>query len=283
MSIAGDPAAPANPDHLLILAGRGAYPLELAVSARAQGVERLTAIAFRGETDPRLARRVDALAWIHVGALSALLNEARRSGARAAVMAGQIRPRNLFRVRMDRAMWTLLSRLKERNAETIFGAVGAELRTVGVDLLPAHRFMERCLPAPGALGRRAPDEREARDIELGRRVARAVSALDIGQTVVVKEGTILAVEAFEGTDAAILRAGRVGGPGAVVVKTAKPDHDMRFDIPVVGRHTFRSLRRARISALAVEAGRTIVLERERLAAEADRMNLAFIAFPGEAP
>lgn len=265
-------------EHLLILAGRGAYPRLLAESARAQGVRRLSVIAFRGETDAAVARLADDAHWVHVGAFGAFMDAVRATGARDAVMAGQLTPTNLFTVRMDRPMLELLGSLKARNAETIFGAVGDRLAAVGVTLRPAHLFMEKSMPSPGLLARRAPDEREQADIALGCRVAKSTSALEIGQTVVLKAGTILAVEAFEGTDAAILRGGALGGPGAVVVKTAKRGHDMRFDIPVVGLHTMKTLRKARASVLAVEAGRTILLERERIIEEADRMDLCLLAY-----
>lgn len=265
-------------EHLLILAGRGAYPKLLAESARAQGVRRLSVIAFRGETDPEVARLADDAHWIHVGQFGAFMDAVRTTGAHDAVMAGQITPTSLFRVRMDRAMFELLAGLKARNAHTIFGAVGDRLTAAGVTLRPAHLFMEKAMPAPGLLARRPPDERERSDIEIGRRVARATSAHEVGQTVVVKEGTILAVEAFEGTDAAIRRGADLGGPGIVVVKTAKIGHDMRFDIPVIGLHTLKILRKVRASALAVEAGRTILLERERIVEEADRMNLCLLAY-----
>ncbi len=213
--------------------------------------------------------------------MAAFLEAVRAAAVPDAVMAGQISPTSLFRLRPDRAMFELLASLRERNAETIFGAVVARLAQEGVRMHPASRFMERTMPEPGVLARRAPDERESADIDLGRRVAKATSSLEIGQTVVVKEGTILAVEAFEGTDEAILRGGQLGGPGTVVVKTAKAGHDMRFDIPVIGLRTMKSLRKAGATTLAVEARRTILLEREALVAEADRMGLAFVAFEAE--
>lgn len=265
------------PETLAIIAGKGAYPLVLAESARAQGVKNLFALAFKGETDRSLARLVDRTEWIYVGQLGALLDQLRGSGAKVAVMAGQITPTNLFRVRMDRPMMELLGRLRQRNADTIFGAVGEELQKIGIELKPASLFMESAMPAAGPISRRAPTPEEQADIELGLRVAKATSGLDIGQTVVIKRGTVLAVEAFEGTDAAIRRAGELGGEGSVVVKVAKRGHDMRFDIPVVGQHTLKTLRKAGVSALAVEAGRTILLEREKLADEADRQGLAFLA------
>jgi DUF1009 family protein len=272
---------PVIPEALAIIAGKGAYPCELARSARAQGVKRLYALAFKGETDRALARLVDEIEWIHVGQLGALLANLQRSGAKVAVMAGQITPTNLFRVRMDRPMIALLSRLRERNADTIFGAVGEELGNVGLNLQPASLFMESAMPAPGLIAQRTPTPEEMTDIQLGLRVARATSGLDIGQTVVIKRGTVLAVEAFEGTDAAIRRAGELGGKGAVVIKVAKRGHDMRFDIPVVGLHTLVTLRKAGVTALAVEAGRTILLEREQLVVEANRQGLCFLAVASE--
>lgn len=262
------------PDALTIIAGKGAYPRLLADSARAQGVKRMAAIAFRHETDPAIAKFVDEVHWIYLGQLGRMLDALKATGIPHAVMAGQITPTHLFRVRMDGALLALLRRLPERNAHTIFAAVGDAIRDVGVALLPASSFMEKYMPAAGLLSRRAPTEGEANDIRLGFDVAKTVSRLDIGQTVVIKEGTILAVEAFEGTDAAILRAGKLGGAGGVVVKVAKPGHDMRFDIPVIGLHTVKSIRKAGIAAIALEAGRAILLEREAVIRQLDKLNTA---------
>lgn len=257
------------------------YPRLLADSARKQGVKRLFAVAFRRETDPVLEKYVDQVEWLYLGQLGAMLDALKASGVKQVVMAGQITPTHLFRVRMDGAMLALLSRLRVRNAETIFGAVGEELKKIGVELMPASLFMEHTMPEAGVLGARAPTEQESADIQLGLKVAKMTSGLDIGQTVVIKNGTILAVEAFEGTDAAIARAGELGGAGAVVVKVAKRGHDMRFDIPVVGEHTMKSLRRIKASVLAVEAKRTILLDREVIIGEADRQGLCLVAVKTE--
>lgn len=264
-------------ESISIIAGKGAYPHVLAVSARQQGVQRIHAVAFRGETERVIQKVADHVDWIYLGQLGAMLEALKRSGASKAVMAGQITPTHLFRVRMDKPMLNLLARLKVRNAETIFGAIGDELKAIGVELLPASQFMESTMPAAGVLGARGPTPEEQADIELGLKVAKMTSGLDIGQTVVIKQGTILAVEAFEGTDAAIARAGELGGPGAVIVKVAKRGHDMRFDIPVVGEHTMKSLKKIKAAVLAVEAQRTILLEREKLVAEANRQGLCFVA------
>jgi DUF1009 family protein len=224
---------------------------------------------------------VDHVEWIYLGQLEPVFEAFRKHGIRHAVMAGQITPTHLFNLRFDRCAMALLSRLKERNAHTIFGAICDEFNTLGIEMLPAYMFMEKAMPAAGLLGGRAPTDAEQADIRLGFEVAKVTSGIEIGQTVVVKNGTILAVEAFEGTDETILRAGRLGGSGAVIVKVAKRGHDMRFDIPVVGTRTFKSLRKIKAGVLAVEAHRTILLERERLVAEAARMGLSFVAMdPG---
>lgn len=270
------------PETLGVIAGLGSYPWQLARSAHAQGVKRVVAFAFKGETERVIAKYADEVVWMHLGSLQALLDAVRAKGVTKLVMAGQIKPTRLFSLRLDAKALAVLRTLKVRNAHTIFGAIGDELRAIGAELLPAYCFMETEMPAAGTLGRRAPDERELADIRLGAQVAKVTSGLEIGQTVVVKEGTVLAVEGFEGTDETILRAGRLGGPGAVVVKVAKRGHDMRFDIPIVGLRTFKMLKKAKISCLAVEAKRTILLEREKLAAEADRLGIAFAAFDAAA-
>ncbi len=260
-----------------VIAGRGVYPRVLAKSARAQGVERIFAVAFKKETDRVIERVADEVRWIHLGQLGPMLDAFKESGVKQVVMAGQIKPTHLFQIRMDKPMRTLLGRLRERNAHTIFGAVGDELRALGIELREASLFMESAMPEPGPLAGRAPDAREQADIELGLRVAKTTSGLEIGQTVVVKEGTILAVEAFEGTDETIERAGRLGGPGAVVVKVAKQGHDMRFDIPVIGERTLKKLKKARIGVLALEARRTILLDKEQVIAQANRQGLCLVA------
>lgn len=265
------------PQALAVIAGKGVYPRLLAESARKQGVPRIVVAAFRRETDPAIEKVADEVSWIYLGQFGRLLDTLRESGVRCAVMAGQITPTHLFRLRLDRPMLNLLKRLKARNAETIFGAVADELRAIGVDLLPASLFMEDHMPGPGQLASRPPTQEEQDDIGLGLRAAKTTSSLDIGQTVVVKQGTILAVEAFEGTDRTIRRAYRLGGPGMVIVKVAKPGHDMRFDIPVVGLTTMRLLKKVKAHVLAVEAGRAILLEQDKVIRKADAMGLALLA------
>ena len=269
------------PAQLGIIAGKGVYPRLFAEAARAQGVSRLFAVAFEKETDPVIERCADEVKWLRIGQLKAMLDAFQSSGVTGVVMVGQITPTHLFRVRPDKAMLSLLASLKTRNADTIFSAVGDALRGVGVELMPASMFMESAMPAPGVLTCRVPTEVEQQDIDLGLHVAKTTSSLEIGQTVVIKEGTILAVEAFEGTDAAIERAGDLGGPGCVVVKVAKRGHDIRFDIPVIGERSLKSLKRAKAGVLAVEANRTILLERDKLVRLADKQGLCIVAVATE--
>ena len=266
------------PETLGVIAGLGTYPWQLARSARAQGVKRVVVFAFKGETERCIQKHADEVVWLNLGQLGALLEAVKARGITRIAMAGQIKPTRLFNLRLDAKALSILRTLKKKNAHTIFGAIGDELRGVGAELLPAYCFMETEMPAAGTLGGREPDGREREDIRLGVEVAKVTSGLEIGQTVVVKEGTVLAVEGFEGTDETILRAGRLGGAGAVVVKVAKRGHDMRFDIPIIGERTFKMLRKAKVSCLAVEARRTILLAREKLVEEADRRGIAFVAF-----
>jgi len=265
-----------------IIAGKGDYPLQLAQSARAQGVKKIFVIAFRHETDRSITRYADEVQWLYLGQFGAVRNALQSRGIKVAVMAGQITPTHLFSLRFDKFTLELLSRLKQRNAHTIYGTACDELKAIGVELLPAGLFMENAMPAAGLIGGRPPTESEMADIRFGLDVAKITSGIDIGQTVVVKDGTILAVEAYEGTDDTILRAGRlVKGGGAIVVKAAKKRHDMRFDIPIVGMRTLKILRKSKTAVLAVEANRTILLDRAKLIAEANRLGICLIAMNTE--
>ena len=261
----------------MIVAGRHAYPLLLAKAAREAGVKRIVAMAFRGETRRAIASLADEVVWNTLGQFRTLLERMKATGIRRTILAGQITPSNLFRLRPDALARELLRDVSIRNAHTIYGKAIEQFERIGLEVLPANSFMERHVPEEGVLSRRQPSAREAADVELGLRLVKGTSEFEIGQTVVVKEGVIVAVEAFEGTNRTIRRAGRVGGPGGVAVKVPKAGHDMRIDIPVVGTQTFSVMRRARIACLAVEAGKTILLERDRLIALADRLGMAFLA------
>lgn len=259
-----------------IIAGNRTLPLELARQARAQGVGRLVAVAFEGETDPQLASLVDDIIWLKVGQLSKMIGAFTAHNVKRCVMVGQIAPKHLHDVRPDLRAMGLLFRLKERNAHTIFGAIADELRKDGVALIEATPWLQPLMPGTGfSLGPKLTGGQRA-DIEFGHRIAKEVSRLDIGQTVVVKEGTVLAVEGFEGTDPCIARGGELSGKGggAVVVKVAKEHHDMRFDLPCLGPATLETCAAARVAVLAFEAGRSLLLEQETCARLARERKIA---------
>lgn len=252
-------------DSIGLIAGSRSLPLDFARLARAAGVKRIVAVAAEGETDPALASLVDEIVWLHVGQVNKMIAAFTSRDIKQCVMAGQLAPKNLFDVRPDlRAMGVLL-RLKEKNAHTLFGAVAEELRKDGVELIDATPWLAPLMPQGDfALGPKLSEEQRS-DVEFGFRIAKEISRLEIGQLVVVKDGTILAVEGFEGTDKCLARGGELAGKngGAVAVKVAKLNHDMRFDIPCIGAKTFETCAAARISVLALESGKTLLLEHEQ--------------------
>jgi hypothetical protein len=262
------------PKTLAIIAGNGVYPQAMARAARAAGVSRLAVAAFQNETDPALAPLVDEMEWMRVGQLGKMLSFLQKSGASHAVMSGQIHPKNLFDLRPDIKALVVLARLKRRNAESIFGAIAEEMKSVGVELLPATSYMEEHLAPAGLIAGPKLKPREEDDLQYGFHIAKESSRLDIGQTVVVKNGTVLAVEAFEGTNAAIKRGGELGRKDAMMVKVSKPKQDFRFDVPVIGPLTLEAAREARLRAIGVEAGKTLLLEREKLAALAQEHRIS---------
>lgn len=261
-----------------IIAGSRKFPQIFAREARRGGVKRLVAVAFEGETDPAIEPLVDVVEWMKLGQLGRLIEAFQKHSVREVVMVGQIAPKNLFaNLRLDLRMTMLLARLKRRNAETIFGAIGEELAKEGIQLTAHAQYLARLIPQAGVLTKRRPSREERSDFEFGWRIAKQVAALDIGQTVVVKRGTVLAVEAFEGTDAALARGGKLGQGGGVAVKVTKPGQDMRFDIPCIGCETIETLRQAGITALGLEAGKTVLLEKEELLAAASKAGIAIEA------
>ena len=269
------PQAP--PQTLGIIAGNGVYPRLLANAARKAGVKKIIAAAFTGETDPVLEQHVDLLEWMRVGQLNRLLRFFRTQHIHHAIMAGQIAPKNLFDLRPDWKALMLLGKLKERNAESMFAAVADELANADVDLLPATTFLEDSLAPSGLIAGPKVSRHEEDDIDLGWSVAKEIARLDIGQTVIVKNGTVVAVEAIEGTNDAIKRGGALAREGAVMVKVAKPSQDMRFDVPVIGVETIRIAAEARLRVIAVEAGKTLLLERDAIVDLANRSGISIVA------
>ena len=251
-------------ESLGIIAGNRSLPLMFAKEARRQGVKRLVAVAFEGETDPALAPLVDEIVWLKVGQLSKLIAAFTSRGIKQCIMVGQIAPKNLFDYRPDLRALTVVMRLRERNAHTIFGAIADELKRDGVELIEAIPWLKPLMPGAGfQIGPKLSEAQRA-DVEFGLRLAKEISRLEIGQIVVVKNGTALAVEALEGTDKCLTRGGELAGPdgGAVAVKVAREKHDLRFDIPCLGPQTLEVCAAARISALAFEAGKSLLLEQE---------------------
>lgn len=270
----------AAPTDVGLIAGRGRYPLLFCEAAKRRGVRRLVVMAMHGETDPEIAKLADHVEWLYVGQLGACLKALRRLEIRQVVFAGQIKPARLFGdIRPDLRAIAFLARLRERNAETIFGGVAGEFNKDGIEVLPATTFLEDHLAGAGQLGRVKVPRGGWDDIALGRRIAIEVSRLDIGQTVVVKKGTVLAVEGFEGTDKCILRGGELGKGEVTVVKVAKPKQDMRFDVPCVGPITVESLQAAKAEVLAVETGRTLLLDREIVLPAFDKAGIALVGIP----
>jgi DUF1009 family protein len=268
--------AVATPDVLGIIAGSGVYPLLLAQAARMAGVKKIAAAAFSGETDAKLIEHVDKVEWMRVGQLGRLLNYFESAGVRDAMMAGQISPRNLFDVRPDVRGLVLLAKLKRRNAESIFGAIADELAAIGVTLLPATTFLEKDLAGEGMIAGKNLSRRQQADVRYGFEVAKEISRLDIGQTVVVKNGTVLAVEAFDGSNETIRRGGTLAAKDAVVVKVSKPKQDMRFDVPVIGTETIHVAGEARVSVIAAEAARTLLLDRAAVIDAASRAGISLV-------
>lgn len=267
---------PAAVTTLGIIAGNGTYPFTLVECARAAGVGRIVVSAFENETDPALAGLVDEIEWMRVGQLGRLIRFFESRKVTHAMMAGQIAPGNLFDLRPDVKALLLLAKLRKRNAESIFGAIADELAKAGVELLPAITFVEEHLAKPGVFAGPRLARREEEDVQFGFQIAKEISRLDIGQTVVVKGGTVLAVEGFDGTNATIKRGGELGRKESVVVKVSKPNQDFRFDVPVIGPATMEVAAAANIRIIAVEAGRTLVLDRERVAQQAASHKISLV-------
>ncbi len=265
------------PDTITILAGWGIYPLLLAKGARVAGVRRISMIGFKGSTCRATLKAADDVKMIPFGSLEILRETISYSPSRHILLAGQINPLCLFRSRMDNGMRKELASIKIRNAHTLFQHLVAFIEDQGCSVLPSSLFMADHIPMPGVLTKRAPDPREADDIAFGNRMAMAIANLDIGQSVVVKDGVVLAVEGFDGTNAAITHGGAIARRGAVLCKVAKEKHDMRFDIPVIGAKTIACMRKAGLSAMSIQAGRTLVLDMPGTIKLADKFSISITA------
>lgn len=259
-----------------LLAGNGNFPLMFAREARARGC-RIAAVAHRGETDEMLEREVDSIVWVRVGQLGKIVRSFRRAGVDCAVMAGGInKARSLTALRPDFRGLLFLSRVAGLGDDAILRALAAELESESIRVVPSTLFLERLLARPGRMAGPAPSRQALEDIRLGCRVLSALGALDVGQTVVVERGVVLAIEAIEGTDETLRRAARLGRGGAVLVKAAKQGQDLRFDLPAVGPDTIETMATARAGVLAIEAARTLVLDADRTFELADRYGIGIV-------
>jgi DUF1009 family protein len=283
-----------------LIAGNGRFPFLLLDAARAHGTEVVVA-AIREETDPDMNARAAAdsgikVHWLSLGQLSQLIETFQKEGVRKAVMAGQVKHKQIFSsIRPDWRLAKLLLNLRTRNTDMLLGAVAKVLSDEGIELISSTTFLEPLLAKPGVLTARAPSAEETQDIAYGRTVAGAIAGYDIGQTVVVAGQACVAVEAMEGTDATIERAGAIletlaaeGEASTLerrltVVKVAKPKQDMRFDVPVIGPGTIQTMSRAGATCLALDAGRTLIFDQEKVLALANSARIAIVATTAEGP
>jgi len=274
------PDANANSKGWGLIAGNGRFPFLVLEGARSQGIE-MAVIAIKEEAAPELEKIAKVLHWVSLGELSKTIQLLQQEGVTQAVMAGQVKHNKIFSaIRPDWKLAKLLFSLSRKNTDSLIGAVARVLGEEGIQLVDSTLFLKPLVAGAGVLTRRAPNEREAEDMKYGLGVARQIAGMDIGQTVVIADRACVAVEAMEGTDETIARAARItGGKPLVVVKVSKPGQDMRFDVPVVGLSTVEQMRVAGATALAVDAGRTLLFDRANLIELADAAGIAIEAFP----
>lgn len=264
-----------------LIAGNGKFPLIFAQEAKKVGTE-VVALAIKKETSPSLENLVDKIHWVNVGQLGDLIEICKKEGITRAVMAGQVRHTRLFgQVRLDARAMALLAGVKDKKANSLLGAVADELLREGIELIDSATYLSHLLPSPGILTRRKPTQREWQDIEFGHKMAKEIAGLDIGQTVVVKDQTVLAVEGMDGTDRTIKRGGKLGKGDVVVVKVSKPQQDRRFDLPIIGERTVEVLKQAKAKVLAFSARSTILLNREKVVKSANQNGISLVAVKEE--
>jgi UDP-2,3-diacylglucosamine hydrolase len=270
-----------------IIAGNGRFPFLVLEAARAQGHD-VTVIATKEETFPELAaaaaRHGAPIHWISIGHLGKCINLLKDAGATRAVMAGQVKHTKIFGgIVPDLTFVSVLMKLTSRTTDGLIGAVANVLRENGIELIDSTSLLTPLLARPGVLTRRAPTDAERKDFEFGYRIADTIAGLDIGQAIAVKHQAVVAVEAMEGTDEVIARAGHLAGPGVCIVKVAKPNQDMRFDVPVIGFATVQAMRVAGASALSIDAGKTLVLDGDAVFAAANEAGIAILGRLKPAP
>jgi DUF1009 family protein len=264
-----------------LIAGNGRFPFLVLEGARREGVD-LAVAAIKEETDHQIEDLATTIEWISVGQLGKLVKFLKREGVTHAIMAGQVRHVQIFKLSAlpDFRMARLLARLKRRNTDALIGAVADELAGEGIVLIDSTTFIKPLLAEAAILTKRAPNKHEQADLDYGLHVANELARLDLGQTIVVKDQAVVALEAMEGTDATIRRASElVRGRPLTVIKVAKPNQDMRFDVPVIGLQTMETLRACHVTAISIAAGKTLIFDRAETIAEADRAKIAIVGRP----
>lgn len=261
-----------------LIAGNGKFPILFAREARRQNYK-VIAAAVKGDTSIFLKPFTDELAWFKVGELKKMFSYLKGQGVSKVIMAGQVDPKNLFdrNVAANEEFREIMQALADRKADTIFRAIANKLRNEGLELLESTFLLQDHLAPKGTLTRRGPTTAELEDITFGQAIAKAMGGLDVGQTVVVKEKAIVAIEAMEGTDQCILRGGKIAREGAVVVKMSKPGQDTRFDIPVVGPRTIKNMIRSHAACLAIEAQKTLIIDRDTTVGLANKAGICIVA------
>jgi len=261
-----------------LIAGNGRFPFLVLEAARSQGIEMVVA-AIKEETFPEIEKHAKSVHWMSLGQLGKLIKTFKSEGVNHAIMAGQVKHKQIFSsIIPDLKMIQLLASLATKNTDSLIGAVAKMLESEGIHLMDSTLFLRPLLPDPGVQTRRAPSEEEKRDLDYGYKIARELGRLDLGQSVAVADGACIALEAMEGTDAVIERAASlVNGRMLRVVKLAKPNQDLRFDVPVIGLSTVKLMVRLKVSALAIEARKTLMIDREDLVREADAAGIAIVA------
>ena len=267
----------ADIDNIGIIAGGGQFPLIVADAARKQGVH-VIAVAFEGETDQELSNKVNEIVWIKLGQLGKLIKNFKQRNVTKALMAGTINKSKMFgEVKPDLKGLAFLSKFAIFHDDNILRALAKELSDEGIEIVSSTIFLPGLLAPEGCLSKRKPDKDEKRDIEIGWRVAKELGRLDIGQCAVIRNKTILALEAIDGTNATILRGGKIAGEKAVVVKVSKPEQDLRFDVPSVGLETIKSMIEVKAGVLAVEAGKTLIFDRDNMIDLANENKISIIS------
>jgi UDP-2,3-diacylglucosamine hydrolase len=260
-----------------LIAGNGAFPIEFAKAAGQKGVK-VVAVALEGETLPELAQWVDGIFWVKVGHLGKLISIFKEQDVKDVMMAGGVKKTHLFSGSLpDMRGMAFLAKMIYKKDDSILRALADELASEGITVRESTLYLDGILAKPGVLTKRKPSKNEQRDIDFGWQMAKEIGRLDIGQTVLVKDQAVLAVEAIEGTDEAIRRGGLLCGQGAVVVKVCKPNQDLRFDLPAIGSQTIQTMKQVKAACLAVEAGKTIIIDRETVIADANKAGIAIIA------